>query len=637
MKRTDVPITFIASKESFADSMKNLTNEDLDTPISLDIEASSLDPFTGILILLQIGTDEWINIYDVRSLPEDNARYIAKQLENRKVISHNAKFEIKYIYEKYGIMLKNVHDTMLAESILFAGVGKPFTSLGELVDKYCAVYLDKDIREVFVDNPDVKITPEIAAYAANDVRYLPEIYREQMDAMKTKKSMAVYDLEMRLLPIVAEMEHRGVTLNKEKWGELAKRAKERALELRKEISDEIRSMVRSTCEHQQFENGKDMLDFFNVTLTGENKKVAYSREYLSEVKDVDTMVKVFSENFNSNSNPQMLRIFNLMGIPAESTNAKYLMRDFGDKAFAKKLVEMREWVKKATSFGVNFYEHINSKTGKIHSNYDQLATATGRFASSGPNLQNILRDAEYRHCFEAEDGFVLVTADYSQIELRLAAELAQEERMLSAFRNKVDLHQQTASDVFEIPFEDVDEETRVKGKSVNFAILYGTSAKGLAYNFQIPHSEGLKILQRHEENYPALHNFITVFRTMLLRTAFAKTPFGRRRYFTIPRRWTIRDTKLKFKVWREGYNHVIQGGSADMIKIALLSIANENPFGDLLRAVMTVHDEIVYEVHESILEEGTEFVLKHMTLAGQTFIKSIPVEVGHKVAKYWEK
>lgn len=232
---------------------------------------------------------------------------------------------------------------------------------------------------------------------------------------------------------------------------------------------------------------------------------------------------------------------------------------------------------------------------------------------------------------------MLITADYSQIELRLAAELAQEERMLSAFRNNVDLHQQTASDVFEIPFDDVDEETRVKGKSVNFAILYGTSAKGLAYNFQIPHSEGLKILQRHEENYPALHGFITVFRKMLLRTAFAKTPFGRRRYFTIPRRWTVRDTKLKFKVWREGYNHVIQGGSADMIKIALLSIAENNPFGDLLRAVMTVHDEIVYEVHESILEEGREFVLKHMTLAGQTFIKSIPVEVGMKVAKHWEK
>jgi len=240
-----------------------------------------------------------------------------------------------------------------------------------------------------------------------------------------------------------------------------------------------------------------------------------------------------------------------MGIPVTSTNSKYLMRDFKDYEFVILLVEYRHWLKMVSSFGENFYEEINPVTKKIHSNFDQLATRTGRFASSGPNLQNVERAAGYRNSFIASPDYKMGTADYSQIELRLAAEISKEENMLSAFRNGRDLHSETAIVAFalDVGIEDLDPEIRTKGKSLNFAIIYGTSAKGIAYNFEIPHKEGLAILERHRDLYPSLHNFIDVSREKILVTGHSVTPFGRRRYFTVPTRFDRYNMKEKFKIY----------------------------------------------------------------------------------------
>jgi DNA polymerase-1 len=335
----------------------------------------------------------------------------------------------------------------------------------------------------------------------------------------------------------------------------------------------------------------------------------------------------------------MQRVMNLMGIPVTSTDSKYLKRDFRSFEFAMRLVEYRHWLKMISSFGENFYDEINPVTKKIHSTFDQLATRTGRFASSKPNLQNVKRGADYRNSFIASPGYKMATADYSQIELRVAAELSKEENMLSAFREGRDLHAETAIYAFalDIGIEDLDIEIRTKGKSLNFAIIYGTSAKGIAYNFEIPHKEGLLILERHRELYPDLHNFIDVSREKILVTGHSVTSFGRRRYFTVPNTFNRYNMKEKFKIYKEGFNHMIQGGSADMLKIAMVKIYEGNPFGELLRALMSIHDEIVYEIHDSILEEGEEFIRHEMISAGEMFIKSVPVEVGIKVAPYWEK
>ena len=153
------PVTFIASVDAFLESMDNLVTLKEGIPISFDIEATSLDPFTGKIILMQIGTKDWVNVYDVRKLPEDKIVYLLDLLKIREVICHNAKFEWSYIYEKYGIELNRLYDTMLSEVLILAGVGRPFYSLFDLVDKYFSVELHKEIRSVFADNYDIIRTP----------------------------------------------------------------------------------------------------------------------------------------------------------------------------------------------------------------------------------------------------------------------------------------------------------------------------------------------------------------------------------------------------------------------------------------------------------------------------------------------
>ena len=630
---------FIASDGAFEEAFKFLETVNKDIPVAVDIEASSLDPFTGTLILLQIGTKSWINVFDVRALSDEQVIRVLTWLLDYKTIGHNFKFDIKYLFVKYGVMLKNVHDTMLAETILFAGVGNPFTKYTDLVEKYCYVTLEKDTRDKFIDNPKVTITPDVLEYASLDVMFLPYIYEIQMEALKEKRSMNAYGLEMRLLPVVAKMEVDGVTLDKKQWDILWKRAKAKTSALSKEINSKIRVIVEREISAKDFTDGRDMLEYFKVKLRGKNKLVAYRREYLSTVTDADEMMKVFFENFNPSSTYQMRRLMQLMGVPVTSTDSKYLKRDFPDFEFAMLLVDYRGWFKLATTYGENFYTHINPVTGKLHSSFEQLATRTGRFASSGPNLQNIKRDSEYRHSFVASEDYMMATADYSQIELRLAAEASADEIMLSAFREERDLHAETAigSFAFNVSEEELDPEIRTDGKSLNFAILYGTSAKGIAYNFQIPHSEGLAILSRHKDLYPDLHNFIDVSRELIVSRGYSITPLGRRRYFTVPDRFTRYNIKEKFKIYKEGFNHIIQGGSADMLKIAMVTISENNPFGDYLRAIMSIHDEIVYEIHKSILEKGEAFIRSEMIKAGEIFIESIPVKVGIKVAPHWEK
>ena len=642
------PISFIKSKDAFLESVEPLIRLKEGISISLDIEATSLDPFTGKIILLQIGTKDFINVYDVRNLPESNILYILENLKNKEVISHNAKFEWKYIYEKYGVELPWIYDTMITEALILAGIGRPFYSLNDLTEKYCNTSLDKDTRKSFEDNYDVMITPELLDYAAADVLYLPYIRDAQDIALKERRISNVHDMEMRLLPVVAKMEHNGVLLNKEAWGSLAMEAATTADSISIQIKEQMWDAVEKCIEENigGWDDARDMLRYTQVALNKERKKVVYSREYLSTVTDVKGMLDVYKENFNSASPLQMKRVFYMMGVSVESTNSKYLKRDFPGNEFAMLLVSYREWLKRSTSFGLNFFDHINEKTGRIHSQFNQVGTATGRFSSEKVNLQNVLTENKYRNCFLAKKDYKIVTADYSQIELVIAAELSGEPRMIEAFLADESLHEQTAIEVLGAAPEDViadkdgnrkNADIYTNAKSTNFAILYGTSAKGLALNFGIPHDEGLRILSRHKEVYPRLHAFIEIAKHHILARGFSITPFGRKRFFTVPRRFDKYTIKDKFRIEREGFNHIIQGGSADILKLAMINISELSPFGDLLRALMTVHDEIVYEVHNDIIDDAMKFIEKHMIISGERFIKKVPIRVGIKQAPYWMK
>jgi DNA polymerase-1 len=240
----------------------------------------------------------------------------------------------------------------------------------------------------------------------------------------------------------------------------------------------------------------------------------------------------------------------------------------------------------------------------------------------------------------------MLTADYSQIELVIAADMSGDPAMIEAFLAGESLHEQTAIEVLGADPADVipDEHGNRKNnkiytiaKSTNFAIIYGTSAKGLATNFGLPHKEGLKILAKHKETYPKLHAFVDVAKAYIVSRGYSITKFGRRRDFAVARRFDEYTIKDKFRIEGEGFNHIIQGGSADMVKLAMVNISELNPFGNLLRAILTVHDEVVYEARKDIAEEAMAFIEKQMVLAGEAFVSKVPVKVGIKRGPYWEK
>ena len=258
--------------------------------------------------------------------------------------------------------------------------------------------------------------------------------------------------------------------------------------------------------------------------------------------------------------------------------------------------------------------------------------------SRQPNLQNIIAGSDYRMCFIAPEGKKIITADYSQQEFRLAGELSGEPAIIEAYQKGLDMHTATASMLFHIPLEEVTPEQRKKGKTVNFAVLYGTSSFGLARTMSITGEEAEKLLADFIEGFPKLSAFQKNVQELVWKIRYSTTPLGRRRGF----RKNIIETgtefyKVRGKINREGFNHVVQGGSADMIKFALLMMQNDNPFGDKFKIIMTVHDEIVAEVDDDIAEESENYMRDVMVKAGEIFMTKIPTLVGVKTLPYWSK
>jgi DNA polymerase I-like protein with 3'-5' exonuclease and polymerase domains len=626
-------VSYITNEKAFRETLDRILKLEEGTPIGLDTETTGLDWFSEQLTLIQVGNSDWVNIYDVRELPMRSIRYILELLSTKEVICHNAKFDLHFIYEKTGVLLTRVYDTQLGEILLHAGILVSYPHLVDLVKKYFNAELKKEIRNSFIGNPNVVITPEILEYSANDVVYLPDIRRMQLEELEKRKELDVVRLEMELLPHVMVMEHMGIILDIEKWKKLTIQAEGNVVLYDSKIKSSIGDCITSIVSKNKFDSALDALEYFKISFS----KTLGVRKEMRGITDEESIVQTLLDNFNTNSNLQMARIMRLMGIEVENTSAKYLKRDFKDNEFTQLLTTYREWEKLATSFGDNFAELINKVTGRIHTTLDQLGTATGRFASYKPNMQNIKADTDYRECFKARPGMKLISADYSQIELRMAAEVTNEDVMLNAFRENKDLHTLTAAAVYEIAFDAVDDEIRKRGKSINFATIYGTSAKGLAYNFAIPYEEGVKLLENFRKTYPKFTACVGLIHKQILTRGYSVTPLGRRRYFKIPKKFTPAETKLMFKVMREGFNHVVQGGCADMLKIAMLNIARNNPFGDKLRMLLQVHDELVVEVAEDTIDDAEKFIKHEMLDAASVFIKSIPVEVTIKHGDFWRK
>jgi DNA polymerase-1 len=546
--------------------------------IALDIETygprkgDGLDPWKGDIRLLTLsrhGGTIWT--IDLRATGYDLGP-LKPILEETGIIAHNAKFDLLWLWVKCGLFATKVHCTLTAARILAAGT-KPGNNLDQCLERYLGIKPAADHSRS--DWASMLLTDDQLAYAARDVAYLHDL----IEVMETDLEMAgldaVWALESALLPTVVKMEATGIRVER-----------------------------------------------------GKLEAIAAEADRLAQQATADLRTALGNPSINPGSPGQVLAALRKAGLTLESTSEEAL-KAADDGRLIPLVLAHREASKRAQQAEA-LVGHIQ-QDGRIHGRFEPLGTATGRFSSKEPNLQNIGR-GEMREAFTAPEGRRLIVADYSQIELRAAAAIAGETRMIEAYRAGADLHKLTASVVLGKPECEVTKQDRQTAKSSNFGLLYGQSAKGLvryaatSYGVTLDEDQAQSIRQAFFRTYSRLRQWHGLSHQQAeAGVTEVRTRAGRRRL--------IPTTATDWERFTALVNTPVQGGTADGMKHALILIDQRLPKS--ARIVSTVHDEVVAECHEDTAEQCREIITTAMVEAMAALFPEVPVEVEANICTTW--
>uniref|UniRef100_UPI000849FDB8 DNA polymerase I n=1 Tax=Candidatus Marithrix sp. Canyon 246 TaxID=1827136 RepID=UPI000849FDB8 len=365
----------------------------------------------------------------------------------------------------------------------------------------------------------------------------------------------------------------------------------------------------------------------------------YSEELAKSMHTIETQAYALAgTEFNLNSPKQLQTIlFEKLNLPIlkktpkkqPSTAVEVLEELAIDYPLPKLILEYRSLSKLKSTYTDSLAQQINPKTQRVHTSYQQAVTATGRLSSIQPNLQNIpIRTAQgrkIRQAFIAPSGYSLLAADYSQIELRIMAHLSEDEKLLAAFRNNEDIHKATAAEVFEVAIEEVNFEQRRSAKAVNFGLIYGMQAFGLAKQLGIKRQEAQTYIDKYFARYPSVKNYMEQIREIAKQQGYVETIFGRRLY--IPE-IKSRNPQRRQYAERTAINAPMQGSAADLIKMAMVKMDKD------MKMIMQVHDELVFEVAKDRVEEAKSKIIETMTTVAELLVPLV-VEVG--VGDNWDE
>ncbi|MDG6827406.1 DNA polymerase I [Glaesserella parasuis] len=384
----------------------------------------------------------------------------------------------------------------------------------------------------------------------------------------------------------------------------------------------------------------------NGVLIDPAKLLAHSVEIEQRLKELETLVhQEAGEVFNLASTKQLQEIlFNKVGLPilkktpkgAPSTNEEVLeeLAQMGHQVPVL-LIEHRGLSKLKSTYTDKLPQMINAQTGRVHTSYHQAVTATGRLSSSDPNLQNIpIRNEQgrrIRQAFIARDGYVILAADYSQIELRIMAHLANDANMIKAFAEGKDIHRSTAAEIFGVSLEAVTSEQRRSAKAINFGLIYGMSEFGLANQLGISRTDAKKYMELYFQRYPAVQQFMLDIREKAAEKGYVETLFGRRLY--LPEINSSNQMRRK-AAERVAINAPMQGTAADIIKVAMIGIDQAVRNCEDIAMIMQVHDELVFEVKADRVEHYTQLIKAEMEKAIELKVPLI-AEVG--VGSNWDE
>ncbi len=584
--------------------------------VAVDCETDALDSANANLVGLSLalgpndacyvplghtGSDDLMGEKAPEQIPFDDAISAVKPLfEDPSVlkIGQNLKYDIA-VFDRYGVQLSPYDDTMLISYVVAAGLrGHGMDELSErLLGHTCISF--KEVagtgkNQVSFDKVALDRATE---YAAEDADVTLRLWEKLKPELQTSGKITVYETLERPLPaVLARMENRGVKVDKDVLARL---------------SSDFAQKIAEYSDLAKEQAGRD----FNLG----------SPKQIGEV------------------------LFGEMGLPggkktktgAWSTDVK-VMEDLAAQGhdLPQTILNWRQFSKLKSTYADALKDAISPRTGRVHTSFALAATTTGRLSSSDPNLQNIpIRTEEgrkIRTAFVAESGHVLMAADYSQIELRLLAHYADMESLKQAFADGLDIHAMTASEMFGVPIEGMDAATRRRAKAINFGIIYGISAFGLANQLGIERSEAAAYIEAYFEKFPGIKEYMERMKTYCREHGYVETLFGRRcRYPEI----NAKNPAQRQFAERQAINAPLQGTAADIIRRAMIRMDSAlEDVGLKAKMLLQVHDELVFEVPENEAEKTAELVSKVMSSAHEPAVSiDVPLVVESGIGPSWDE
>lgn len=339
-----------------------------------------------------------------------------------------------------------------------------------------------------------------------------------------------------------------------------------------------------------------------------------------------------AERINLDSPAQVKEALGRLGIEVEDTREWRLQKLAREHPILKKLLEHRGLSKNLSSYGENVLEFINPATGRIHADFRQIGTPTGRLTTSAPSLQQIPHTTEYRSCFRAPARRKLVVADYSQIEMRILADFSADEALLRAFDSGADLHRMTAAQMFGVPLDQVTPRQREHAKGLNYGLVYGMGAEGLSARIESTLQEAEVLIEKYFEAYSGVATWLREAADTAVRESRSRTASGRLWIFQLDPRDRAQLGALK----RVGKNAPIQGTASDIFKRAM-TLLDAALLDRDARIINSIHDELVVECEESIADEVKEIVVAMMVAGAKEFLPRVPVSVEAVISDAWIK
>lgn len=552
-----------------------LTNEF----VSLDTETTSTNPIDAELVGLSFAVKENEAWYVAIPANRDEALKIVnifKPLyENEKIekIGQNIKYDLE-VLRNYGVVLAGkMFDTMIAHYLINPELHHNMDYMAEVLLHYQTIHIDELIGPKGKGQKSMRdLAPiDIYEYAAEDADVTLKLRNILIDKLKEAEvENLFYDIEMPLMPVLAEMEIGGVRIDTESLKETSKVLTNRMIEIEKRIYE----------------------------LAGEEFNIASPKQVgdilFSKLKITDKPKKTKTGQF--------------------VTSEEVLQQLKGKSEIVADILEHRGLKKLLGTYVDNLPTLINPRTGHIHTSFNQTITATGRLSSSDPNLQNIpVRGEdgkEIRKAFIPEDGCLFFSADYSQIELRVMAHLSGDKNMIEAFREGYDIHAATAAKIYKEDIKEVSRDQRTKAKRANFGIIYGITVFGLAERLDITRDEAKQLIDGYFETFPQVKDYMETAKEQARKQGYVETLFHRRRY--LPDIYSHNATVRGFAE-RNAINAPIQGTAADIIKVAMVRIFNRFKTEHIRsKMILQVHDELNFSVLPEEKEKVEKIVLEEM-------------------------